>query len=335
MSVKYVTEVGVDVAKHQLCVCFNNKVKSYPNTVIGIKALFAVIAKLEGSVRVTCEATGAYQDLLVRSCLEKGIPISQCDASQIKHYIKSFGQRAKTDPIDARFIADFASERSPKILGKEWIIQLDMREQKRRLDFLIKQCAQCKTSLETYQNSSIKAEIRREIKAKEKVIAKYDLKLNELVDSDTLFQRKRKVMETVTGIGERTSLALVLLLPELGTINRKKIASLAGLAPMHKKSGNLDGARTVKGGGRPAVRTSLYMASVSAIRYNPHIKAFATGLKERGKKGRSRVMAVARKLLIYLNGLIKKELENHSHNDTESHPEFKSPNNNEIKLASV
>ena len=114
-------------------------------------------------------------------------------------------------------------------------------------------------------------------------------------------------MEEVIGIGERTSLTLLLLLPELGTTNRKKIASLAGLAPMHKKSGTMDGTRTVKGGGRSAVRTSLYMASVSAIRYNPHIKAFANGLKERGKKGRSRIIAVARKLLIHLNGLLAKE----------------------------
>lgn len=307
MLKKYELEVGVDVAKKFLCVCIKNKIKSYPNTTAGINVLFAAIAKIGGEARITCEATGSYQDLLVRMCLQKGIPISQCDASQIKHYIKSFGQRAKTDPIDARFIADFARERSPKVLTKEWIIQLDLREQKRRLDFLIKQCAQCKTSLETYQDTAIKAEIRREVKAKEKVIAKYELKLNALVEGDSILKRKRKVMEEVIGIGERTSLTLLLLLPELGTTNRKKIASLAGLAPMHKKSGTIDGTRTVKGGGRSAVRTSLYMASVSAIRYNPHIKAFANGLKERGKKGRSRIIAVARKLLIHLNGLLAKE----------------------------
>jgi len=307
MSKKYEIEVGVDVAKKQLCVCIKTKIKSYPNNASGIRTLLADVSKAGKDSRITCEATGSYQDLLVRTCLKKGFPISLCDASQIKHYIQSFGQRAKTDPIDARYIADFAKDRSPKILGIEWIKQLDMREQKRRLDFLIKQCAQSKTSLESYQDTSIKAEIRREIKAKEKLIAKYELKLTELVEGDAELKRKREIMISVVGIGERTSLALILLLPELGTTNRRKIASLAGLAPMHKKSGNMDGARTVKGGGRAIVRTALYMASVSAIRHNKHIRAFYLGLKARGKKGRSIVIAVARKILIHLNGLLEKE----------------------------
>lgn len=307
MSEKYELEVGVDVAKSELCAFTGTKITSFDNSPAGIKELFAAISKVSRNARVTCEATGSYQDLLVRSCLAKGVPVSQCDACQIKHYIRSFGQRAKTDPIDARYIASFAKDRSPKILGKEWIKQLDMREQKRRLDFLIKQCAQCKTSLDSYQDASIKAEIRREIKAKEKLIAKYELKLGSLVEKDPLLKRKREVMNTVVGIGERTSLALLLQLPELGTTNRRKIASLAGLAPMHKKSGTMDGVRTVKGGGRAQVRTALYMASVSAIRHNAHIRAFYLGLKKRGKKGRAIIIAVARKLLIHLNGLLEKE----------------------------
>lgn len=297
--------------------------------------MFIAISKAGGNVRITCEATGSYQDLLVRSCLKKGIPVSQCDAGQIKHYIKSFGQRAKTDPIDARYIAEFAKDRAPEILGKEWIKQLDMRELKRRLEFLIKQCAQCKTSLEGYQNSSIKAEIRREIKSKTKLISKYELKLHELVESDLILKKKREVMLSVVGVGERTSLSLLLLLPELGTTNRTKIASLAGLAPMHRKSGMKDGSRTVKGGGRTAVRTGLYMASVSAIRHNPHIRSFYLGLKKRGKKGKSIVIAIARKLLIYLNGLLAKELKTNGKDLTENDNKFKSPKNNGIKLASV
>ena len=307
MSKKYELEVGVDVSKKELCVCIGTKIKSYPNTPAGIRAIFAAIAKAGGNARITCEATGSYQDLLVRSCLEKGIPVSQCDPSQIKHYIKSFGQRAKTDPIDARYIASFAKERSPKILSKEWIRQLDMRELKRRLDFLIKQCGHSKTSLDSFQDALIKAEIRRDIKSKQKLIDKYETKLKKLVEADPILKRKRELMTSVIGIGERTSLAMLLQLPELGTANRRRIASLAGLAPMHKQSGKMDGKRSVKGGGRAAVRTSLYMASVSAIRHNPHIRAFYLGLKQRGKTGKTIVIAIARKLLIHLNGLLAKE----------------------------
>jgi len=307
MSEKYELEIGVDVAKSELCASIGTGITSFANSPAGIKALFAAIKKAGGNARITCEATGSYQDLLVRSCLEKGFPVSQCDAAQIKHFIKSFGQRAKTDPIDAHYIAKFATDRSPATLGKEWIRQLDMRELKRRQDFLIRQCAQCKASLDSYQDAGIKAEIRREIKAREKAIAKHELKLGELVDADPVLKRKRELMGSVVGIGERTSLALLLLLPELGTANRGKIASLAGLAPMHRKSGTMDGARTVKGGGRAKVRTALYMASVSAIRHNPHLRAFYLGLKTRGKKGRAIVIAVARKLLIHLNGLLAKE----------------------------
>lgn len=309
MSEKYEFEVGVDVAKSELCASIGTKITSFTNTPAGIKSLFAAIKKAHGKAkgRITCEATGSYQDLLVRSCLEKGFPISQCDASQIKHYIKSFGQRAKTDPIDARYIANFAKDRSPVTLGKEWIRQLDMRELKRRQDFLIKQCGQSKTSLDSYQDASIKAEIRREIKAKEKAIASYELKLSELVDADLVLKGKRELMMSVVGVGERTSLALLLLLPELGTTNRMRICSLAGVAPMHKTSGLMDAPRTVTGGGRKKVRTALYMASLSAMRHNPHIRAFYLGLKKRGKKGKSIVIAVARKLLIHLNGLLEKD----------------------------
>lgn len=308
MSEKYELEVGVDVAKKELCVCIETKIKSFPNTPAGIKALFTVILKINKTARITCEATGSYQDLLVRSCLKKGIPISQCDPSQIKYYIKSFGQRAKTDPIDARYIANFARDRSPQTLDKSWIKQLDMRELKRRLDFLVRQCAQCKTSLDSYQDISIKAEIRRDIKNKKNAILRYELKLEKLVEADPNLKNRREVMTSVKGIGERTSLTLLLELPELGTINRKKIASLGGLAPMHRKSGSVDGLRIVKGGGRTKIRTALYMASVSAIRHNPHIRAFYLGLKKRGKKGKVVVIAIARKLLIYLNGLLAKEL---------------------------
>lgn len=98
MIKKYQLEIGVDVAKRELCTCIGTKIQSFPNTPAGIKTLFAAIKKAGGTARITCEATGPYQDLLVRSCLEKGFPVSQCDPGQIKHFIKSFGQRAKTDP---------------------------------------------------------------------------------------------------------------------------------------------------------------------------------------------------------------------------------------------
>jgi len=307
MLKKYELEVGVDVAKLKLCAYIGTKITSFPNTPAGIRALLAAIKKLSANARITCEATGSYQDLLVRTCLLKGIPISQCDPSQIKYFIKSFGQRAKTDPIDARYIAKFAEDRSPVVLNKEWIKQLDMRELKRRLDFIIRECAKMKTSLDSYQTKGIKAEIRREIKAKEKTIKKYELQLTALVEADSALKKKREIMQGVIGVGARTSLALLLFLPELGTLNRGEIASLAGLAPMHKKSGNVDGARTVKGGGRSNVRTALYMAAVSAIRHNPHIRAFYLGLKKRGKKGKAIVIAIARKMLIHLNGLLEKE----------------------------
>jgi transposase len=291
MSQKYELEVGIDVAKSELCACIGSKIVTFPNNSAGISKLLAAISKVSKNARITCEATGSYQDLLVRTCLEKDVPISQCDASKIKHYIKSFGQRAKTDTLDARYIAQFAADRSPATLGKEWIKQLDLRELKRRLDFLIKQCAQCKASLESYQDKSIKADIRRQIKTMEKSISQYEAKLNKLVEADATIQNKREQMETVIGIGERTSLSLLLELPELGKENRKKIASLAGLAPMHRTSGTVDGVRTVKGGGRTSVRTALYMAAISAIRHNPHIREFYIGLKKRGKKGKVIVIA--------------------------------------------
>ncbi|MFT6178447.1 MAG: transposase [Akkermansiaceae bacterium] len=170
-----------------------------------------------------------------------------------------------------------------------------------------KQCAQCKTSLDSYQSSSIKAGIRRDIRNEEKKIGKDEQELSNLVGADSVLKKKREIMTGVIGVGSKTSLALLLQLPELGTTDRKKIVSLAGLAPMHRKSGTVNGKRSVKGGGREAIRTALYMASLSAIRHNPDIRAYYFGLKNRGKKGRVIFIAVARKMLLHLHGLLKNE----------------------------
>jgi transposase len=146
---KYELAVGIDVAKSELCACIGCEIVAFPNNPAGISKLLTAISNVYQNARITCEATGSCQDLLVRICLEKGFPNSQCDTSQIMHYIMFIGQGAKTDKLDAQDIASFAVHRSPATLGKEWIKQLDLRELKRRLDFLIRQCAQYKASFES------------------------------------------------------------------------------------------------------------------------------------------------------------------------------------------
>lgn len=303
----YELEVGVDIAKATFRAQIGTKQSDYKNAKSGFSSLLKDIRKCSSSFRITCESTGGYEDQLISFCLENQIPVSQCNPVHIKHFIRSHGRYAKTDTIDAGYITKYAEERTPETLEEGWLKTKERRELQLRIDFLVKENGSRKSTLDKYSNKAILAEIKRDIKVNVTKIKKHRKELKKLIDDDQQLARIRKVLETVIGVGEVTSMTLINTLPELGKVNRKEIASLVGVAPNHHDSGNMKGYRKIYGG-RERPRTALYVAALVAATHNPHLKVFYQSLKNEGKKTRVALIAVARKLLVHLNSLLKKEI---------------------------
>jgi transposase len=300
----YLTEVGIDVSKATLRVHRGGAQEDWENTPASIRKLLAALAKGGGSFRITCEATGSYDTALILACLEKGVPVSQANPAHVKSFIRSFGRHAKTDAIDARYIALFARERNPATLGDEWLGNHRLRESHRRLRALVEMRSAQLASVDKYRDKAIVREIRAVVAYLEKRIAKYEAALLKAVETDRSLAAKREVMEKVAGVGTKTCLSLLIEVPELGTLNRRDIAGLVGLAPQHCESGTYKGSRRLRGG-RKRPRSALYMAALTACRCNRELAAFYKRMREAGKPAKVAIIAVARKLLVYLNTQLK------------------------------
>lgn len=304
-TIKYEVEIGVDVSKKTIDACsVEGKTFSYNNTKKGIAAMFKKHDAKDRSIRVTCESTGTYSSLLIKECLLKDVPISQVNPLLIKNYIKSFGCLAKTDPIDANFIRKYALERTPKTIETNWLEQDVFKQYQRRKTALIKERAMLKTSRDKYDEPFIIKDITREISRLGKRIAIYEENINKIIAKDPNLTAKKEILERTVGVGPGTSTAIIVHMPELGELCRGKVTGLAGLAPYAQDSGVKKGKRFIKGG-RTELRTALYMAAISSIRHNKHLKAFYQQLKARGKASRVAIIAVCRKLLIHLNSELK------------------------------
>lgn len=295
-------EVGVDVSKLKLDFAYRDRVFTVPNTDAGIARLLGR-AETPG-VRVSLEATGAYTRKLIKACLKRGIPVSLLNARHVRNYARAGGQLAKTDAIDARVIGAYSKDYDPPALGQEWVEQEALQQNHKRLDGLIATRAERKTSLEYYSEPDIRAEIRREISALTRRIDSYKQKIALVIAADTAKQHDKEAMETISGVGIATSTALIVHLPELGTLNRREAAALAGLAPMNRDSGKARGRRTIQAG-RGEPRKALYMAALTAAHRNPTFAPFYQSLRARGKPVKVALTAVARKLLILINTTLK------------------------------
>jgi len=296
--------VGVDVSKYKLHAWISGQLHEFKNDKPGISELIKTLKKVASSFEVCCESTGGYEDLLISQLLLKNITIYQVNPAHIKSFIKSFGKRAKTDRIDAEYITKYTEQRDLLPLDKNWLQIKERREIQQYIDRLLRLNTQHKCTLDKIENKSILGDVKKQIKANDKMIIKYRKKLKEMIMSDDELKAKKDLLESVAGVGEVTSMALINTLPELGTINRQQIAALVGVAPMHQESGLYKGYRKIEAG-RERPRTALYMATISAIRHNEVIKSFYEKLRKNGKKVRVAIIACERKLLVYLNSLIK------------------------------
>ena len=299
-------EVGVDISKHTLSVFYDQKLLNLPNTAKGINNLISKLKKAKRPFRITCESTGSYGDLLIRLALKNEIAISQVNPVFIKDYIRSFGRLAKTDAIDAQFIARYATDRQPSLLSKGLLEILDLKEAHRQLRQLISIRAQLKASLDKYVVTACRKGMEKHLRYLDREIKKIEEQLLMDIQENEAMKAKFEKIIKVSSVGPKTAMSLLLEMPELGTLNRGQVAALAGLAPMHNESGKLQGNRHIQRG-RKGPRSLLYMAAFNASFKNSVLKPFYQRLIAAGKSHQVAVIAVARKLLIYLNTLLKSE----------------------------
>lgn len=301
---KYEVYIGVDVSKETLELsCFDKKPRTVPNTTAGIRRLIKRIEPLDGPVLVCCEATGGYEKLLATALLTAGIPIAVVNAKRARDFGKSKGILAKTDPIDAELLASFARVHQPRTLGVRpaWlpILQafLGRREE------ILAMIKQEKSRLDPLPDKSVAKLIRKHIKQMELQLHEIEQQIETLCSESAELKHSVKRITQVKGMGELSALALLGFVPELGSISDKQASALVGVAPFNRDSGKFRGQRHTTGG-RQKVRRILYMAALSAKRYNPILREFYNSLIARGKPFKVAIVAVMRKLVCLANQIM-------------------------------
>jgi transposase len=296
--------IGIDVSKTILDVTIlpNKKYMQFKNDLVNIERLIKKISKLPNAL-IVMESTGGYEKLLAIRLLQAGHQACIMNPRRIRDFAKSMGILAKTDKIDSDVIALFASkiEPAPNFKYDEETNLLSESNARRRQ--LISLITMEKNRLDKASPKHIKG-IERVIKFLTKELNKIDIEQQKLLESNADFAEEAALLTSVKGIGDITARALLAELPELGVLGSKQIASLAGLAPFNRDSGKFKGLRTIWGG-RATVRCALYMATLTATRYNTVIRSFYKRLLAAGKKKKVALTACMHKLLIIINAMIK------------------------------
>ncbi len=307
------TFIGIDVSQAELVVAWRDEsghkgIRSFSNTERGQRDLRTLLEKEEPApALIVLEATGGYERAITAELGGVGLPVVVINPRQVRDFAKSTGQLAKTDRIDARMIAQFASAIRPDLRP------LPSEEQEELRDFLVRR-DQIKQMLlaeksrldqtESKRNKKLRKKIKSHIHFLEREMNLLDADLDDTIKGSPIWRESDDLLQTVPGVGDQLSRTLLGLLPELGTITGDEVSKLVGLAPMADDSGKMKGKRRIRGG-RGRIRAVLYMATMSAIRYNPVIKAYYERLLSRGKAKQVALVACMRKLLVILNAMMR------------------------------
>ena len=297
--------VGVDVSKACLDVHVlpSGEAFQVPRNAQGIDELIRRLRPHAPRV-VAVEATGGFETVVAAGLAAAKLAVAVVNPAQVRAFAQALGKRAKTDPIDAAVIARFvqATRPEPRALPDKQTQHLaDLITRRRQIvQMLTAERAREKRAT----NPKAVKSCRRLAKALERELADVDDQLDETVRKSPDWSAKQDILQSVPGVGPVVTRTLLAELPELGTLDRRQVAALCGLAPWTRQSGQWKG-KSFIGGGRSAVRAALYMAGLVASRYNPPLKAFYERLVARGNAKTAAIIAVARRLLGILNALLK------------------------------
>ncbi|MCM5559415.1 IS110 family transposase [Pleomorphomonas sp. JP5] len=297
--------IGIDVSRDRLDVAATSpSVAAFhlPRNHDGLADLVERLKPL-GAERIAVEATGGFETVVVAALAAALLPVVVVNPAQVRAFAWALGKRAKTDPIDAAVIARFAEATRPDLrplADAETEALADLVTRRRQIVAMIGAENQ---RLKRASARTAKS-IRRLLKALEKELTGIDQDIDDSIRRSPNWLEKVELLKSVPGIGDQIARTLIAELPELGTLDRRQIAALVGLAPWTRQSGQWRG-KSFIGGGRAAVRSALYMGALLAARYNPELKAFRDRLVDQGKPKLVAIIAVARKLVTILNALIR------------------------------
>jgi len=299
--------IGCDVGKDEIVVfdSHSETTWSVPNKAADLKR-FA--AKLPQGCLVVCEATGNYEAALLEALVAAGCRAHRADARKVKAFIRSLGTLAKTDAVDAKGLARYGQERYDRLSLWQAPDQarLMLQALTRYCAKLVGQRAALKNHLQAPGAERIKSHIEAMIALLTGQVEILETEIKQLVKNEPDLAGTVKLIMKIPGCGHLTAVAVVALMPELGTLSRRQAASLAGLAPHPVSSGKHDGYRRTRGG-RPEVKRALFMAALTASRFHPELSIFYQRLLTKGKKPIVATVAVMRKLIVMINGKIRDE----------------------------
>jgi transposase len=299
-----ITYVGIDVAKAHLDVAFGST--AAPERIAySAEALQTLLSRLQAlpAVQVLVEATGGLETQLLAELWAAHIAVTRLNPQRVREFAKASGRLAKTDRLDARLLAQFGAALQPGstplpdadgqllaalVTRRRQLVDMRTMESNRRLS----------------APPALHARIDQHLAWLDAEIAALDQEISDFMRQTPVWAAKEAVLQSAPGVGPITACTLLAQVPELGTLDRKQIAALVGVAPFNRDSGRLRGQRRIQGG-RAAVRSVLYMATLTATRCNPTIKTFYDRLLAAGKDKKLALVACMRKLLIMLNAMLR------------------------------
>ncbi len=297
--------VGIDVSKDRLDVYVRPTGKSCAVARDG-KGLEELVKRLRAlaPALIAVEATGGYETVVAAALAGAALPLAIVNPAQVRHFARAIGKRAKTDPIDAQVIAHFAEAAKPEpraVPDEQAQMLCDLVARRRQIiEMIVAEKQREKRAV----NRRLRKSITRLIAVLEKEISAVDSDIDDLLRGSPVWREKEDLLASVPGIGAKTIPTLLAELPELGTLDRRRIASLAGLAPFTRQSGAWKG-KSMIGGGRAPVRSALFICTMVGVRHNPLLKAFYQRLLAAGKPKMVALIAAARKLLTILNAVLR------------------------------
>jgi transposase len=295
--------VGIDVSKAHLdCAIDHAELGRVANRAPAIRKLVAKLQEL-GPTLVAVESTGGYERALVEALQAAGVPVALVNPWRVRRFGEGLGELAKTDAIDARLLARFAEQVRPTATAPRSPEEREISHLARRRRQLVAMIVAEKARLEN-ADPCVRRDLKSLIQVLERRVAKLDTRLDRIIDAHREKREIAERLQTAPCVGPGIARTLIAELPELGTLSRRQVAALVGVAPFARDSGRKQGTRWIRAG-RAAPRTALYLAAMNGARFNPVLRRFYARLVDAGKPPKLALIALARKLLIILNAMVR------------------------------
>jgi transposase len=297
--------VGIDVSKRELAIALHPTQEVWTSGT-SPEAIDRLVEQLRARPPqlIVVEATGGYEHAIVAACAAASLPIVVVNPRQVRAFAVAIGQTAKTDPIDASVLALFAARVQPTARRLPDAATAALAALVARRRQLLEMIRAEQQRLAPVSSGPIARDLRNHIRWLERRVADVDDQIGGSIERSDVWRVKDDLLQSVPGIGPITARSLLADVPELGTLDRRRIAALVGVAPFNCDSGSKRGQRVIYGG-RRGPRATLYMAALVASRWNPALACFYRRLRDRGKPAKVALVAVMRKLLTILNAMIK------------------------------